>query len=267
MSDAAILAALRSADLRARVAALDALAASGAPLGAPLALAVAACVDVGVKAVQRRAADVLRLADDTARPAVLAALHAGLAAADASRRWGAAYALGQLGVLDPALLPPLVETLASRDGDRRWAAAALLVACGRAAVGDVVAAMRTVLAAPAPESRKMALYVLRDLGVDDPETAGVVLAAAADADVSVRLAALAALARLVPRMPAACDAALRLAREDPDLGVRRAAVSALGHVGRGVAAAGAAVDAALASDDSGLRRAATGARRRLDDES
>ncbi len=257
--------ALRSADARVRVAALAALAEAGAPIETGLALAVAECVAVDVKAVQRRAADVLRLASDAARPEVLRALRASLAGDDPSGRWGAAYALGHLGVLDAALIPPLAAALASRDGDRRWAAAALLVACGAIARADVVATMRETLDAVAPEARKMALYVLRDLGVGDDAIVVAMLAALRDPDSSVRLAALSAMTKVVPARSDVCDAIVRIAQTDPDVGVRRAAVSALGDVGRGIVAAETVLATALASSDDGMRRAAATARRRRGD--
>ena len=258
------LRALASADARVRLAALEELAAEDGPLAAPLALAVVECLGSGSKALQRRATDVLRHADEAARPPVIAALRTALAAPDASRRWGAAYALGRLEVLDPALVPPLLEALGDRDGDRRWAAAEIMVGCGARHPGAVVPALRAALHAPLPELRKMALYVLRDLGRHGVALADFVdalLAATRDDDAAVRLAALAVLVRLERPPSAACDAALRLATADPTPGVRRAAMSALGVLGRGVPAAQAALDAALASDDVSMRRAAEGARR------
>jgi HEAT repeat protein len=255
------LRALASTDARVRLAALEELAAEGAPLAAPLALAAVECLGSGSKALQRRATDVLRHTDEAVRPAVLAALRAGLAAPDPNRRWGTAYALGRLDVLEPALVSPLLEALGGRDGDRRWAAAEIMVGCGTRHPEVVVPALREALHAPVPELRKMALYVLRDLGIDLPGFADELLAATRDDEPPVRLAALAVLVRLERPPPAACGAALRLATEDPNPGVRRAAVSALGVLGRGVPAAEAALDAALASDDVSMRRAAEGARR------
>jgi HEAT repeat protein len=259
------LRALASGDARIRLAALEELAAEAGPVAAPLALAVVECLGSGSKALQRRATDVLGHTSEAARPAVLAALRAGVAAPEASRRWGAAYALGRLGVLEPALVPALLEALGDRDGDRRWAAAEIMVGCGARHPDEVVPALRASLGSAVPELRKMALYVLRDLGIDRAGLAGEVLAATRDEDSAVRLAALALLVRLEQPPPAACEAALRLATEDPNPGVRRAAVSALGVLGRGVPAAEAFLDAALASDDVSIRRAAAGARRRRAD--
>jgi len=260
---AEVVAALRSPDAGARQRALELLAADPEPIPEEIAVAVIECLGMPRKAIQRRAADVLCANAAGARPLVLARLRAASRAADASLRWGATFALGRLGVLDPDLVPPLLEALADRDGDRRWAAAALIVACGRQFPGTVVPALLGALAGAGSELRKMALYALRDLAPGTPEVAAALVARMRDADVGVRLAALSGLCRLQPLPPDACDLVLRALRDDPDPGLRRAAMSALGHVGRGVAAVAGVLEAATRSDDPGLRRAAAQARRRL----
>ncbi len=257
--------ALTSPDARVRLAALERLVARHQPISAPLALAVVECLGAGSKALQRRAADALRCTSESARPIVLAALRRAAASADRDRRWGAAYTLGQLDVLEPVLVPALLEALQDRDGDRRWAAAELLVRCGMPHSTEVVSAVRDVLRATIPEGRKMALYVLRGLEIDAPEVTREMLGATHDGDAAVRLAALAALTGLREPPPDACEEALRLVREDPSPGVRRAAVSALGKLGRGVVAAAEAISAALDSADPSLRRAAQTAKRLLSD--
>jgi HEAT repeat protein len=260
---AEVVAALRSPDAAARQRALELLAADPEPIPEAIAVAVIECLGVPAKAVQRRAADVLRATAAAARPLVLARLRDATRAADPCLRWGSTFALGQLGVLDPELVPPLLEGIADPDGDRRWAAAALLVACGRRFPEVVVPALLGALAGAGSELRKMALYALRDLAPGTPEVAAALVARMRDPDVGVRLAALSGLCRLEPLPPDACDLVLRALRDDPDPGLRRAAMSALGHVGRGVAAVADVLEAATRSDDPGLRRAAALARRRL----
>ncbi len=208
----------------------------------------------------------LRATDAGARPAVLARLRAAMRAPEARMRWGATFALGQLGILDPAMVPSLLEALGSADGDQRWAAAALMVGCGRIAPGAVVPALLAALERTSPELRKMALYVLRDLAPGTPEVRDALVSSLHDPEVGVRLAALSGLSRLDPLPPGACDLLLAMLRNDPDPGLRRAATSALGHVGRGVEASAVrdVLDAAARSDDPGLRRAAEAARRKLD---
>jgi HEAT repeat protein len=254
--------ALVSPDVGARLAALEELAAGGA-LDERDVLAVLACLGVGTKALQRRAADVLCAADATTRPLVLARLRVGLASTDVDERWGAAYTLGRLGVLEPELLPALLDALAHHDGDRRWAAAALLVGCGERHRSTVVPALLGATRGEPSELRRMALYVLRDLAPSDASVAPAFLHALDDGDATVRLAALSALARLGAPPPEACARVLRRARDDSDAGVRRAALSALGRLGAGVADAETAIAAAERADDPATRRAAAAARRQL----
>jgi HEAT repeat protein len=99
--------------------------------------------------------------------------------------------------------------------------------------------------------RKMALYGLRDLGGPVAEA----MAALDDPDTGVRLAAMAALAR-APADPQ--EAATRLAPMlgDADVGVRRAAAAALGRVGVAAPVAVDALRVAAAGADEPLRRAA-----------
>jgi HEAT repeat protein len=258
------IAALQSSDLARRRAALEQLAADPQPLSETLALAVVDCVGASAKAVQRRAADVLTATAESARRAVAARLHDLTRAPDARLRWGATFALGRLGILEADMVPALLEALDNPDGDQRWAAAGLMVGLGRLYPAAVVPALLGALDQASAALRKMALYVLRDLGPGTPEVRDALIACMRDPDVGVRLAALSGLCRLDPLPDVACDLVLQILRDDPDAGLRRAATSALGHVGRGVAAVREVLDAAAASDDPGLRRAAEVARRRLD---
>jgi len=262
--DRGIIAALHSADTGARCAALEQLAAESHPLREAVALAVVDCLGASSRALQRRAADLLRSAGASAQPCVMACLRESLRAADRRLRWGAALALGRIGILEPAMVPALLEAFAEPDGDCRWAAAALMVACGRDHAGAVLPALLGALGTGGPEQRKMACYVLRDLAPSAPEAARALVSAMRDPDVGVRLAALSGLCRLDPLPETACEIVLERLRDDPDPGLRRAAVGALGRVGRGVAAAQEALAAAAASEDAGLRRAAARARRRLE---
>src|SRR5204863_3301216 len=97
------------------------------------------------------------------------------------------------------------------------------------------------VASDSAQQRKMALYVLRDVAPHDERVRAVTVTSLVDDAVGVRFAALSALVRLVPRPPEACDLVLALAMRDPEPGLRRAAIGALGWVGRGVSAVAAAL--------------------------
>lgn len=262
MSEPALLAELAHEDPIRRHAALESLAAPGVALDADALEAVVACLGALHKSVQRRAADLLQQTES--RAPVVARLRRASAGADARLAWGATYALGRLGIVEPAMVRPLVEVLGRRDGDERWAAAVLLTRCARAYGDAVVTTLVAAAADPDPERRKMALYVLRDAAPAHPAVREATMVGLRDPVVGVRFAALSTLLRLVPVPSEACALVLSLFRDDPEIGLRRAAVNALGSVGRGVSAAAAVLADAATSDDPGLRRAAVAARRRLE---
>jgi HEAT repeat protein len=242
---------------------LERLSATTDALDAPTTDAIVVALASPEKTIQRLAADLLPRAAPDARPAAVARLRTALGSDDAGWRWGAAYALGRLGLAEPAMIAPLLEVLGDRDGDRHWAASQLLALCARAHREPVVAALLAAVDDGEPVRRKMALYTLRDVAPADGEVHAATLRGLRDPAVGVRFAALAALIRLEPIPAEACSAVLALTRDDPDGGLRRAALCALGDVGRGVSAAESAIAAAEASAEPLLRRAASIARRRL----
>ena len=257
------IAALASPDADRRRAALEVLAHAPDRLPGAAVPAVVACLATPEKRVQRIAADVLREVPPDLRPDVIAGLRAAMTSADSEWRFGAAWALGRLGVVDLAMVAPLVEALGALDGDRRWAAAELLTTCARAYADRVEAALLDAVRDGVPERRKMALYVLRDVASASPAVRDATTRALGDPAVGVRFAALAALVRLEPVPPDACTLVLVRARSDADAGLRRAALTALGEIGRGIGEVEREVAAAESSDDPATRRAAAIARRRL----
>lgn len=264
MSDAVVLSGLAGPDPSGRLLALERLALSAAPLGVETVAAVVACLGTPNKSVQRLAADLLSRVEAEMHGRVVALLRSALGSSDADLRWGAAYALGRIGLVEPAMIAPLLEVLGLQDGDFRWAAAELLIMCARVHPDAVVTALLAAVSDREAERRKMALYVLREVA---PAHRAVQLAAIqglADPVVGVRFAALAVLRRIDPVPPEACALVLRLVSEDSDAGLRRAALCALADVGRGVNAVGVALADAATSGDPGMRRAALVARRRWD---
>src|ERR1700674_243750 len=187
------------------------------------------------KVVQRRAVDALAAAA-ALDSRVVAALHAALDCGEPGRRWCAAYALSLItGALDLRAQKALLEALANSDGDVRWAAANLIVRLGGENPQPIRHGLIELEDHPDHNARKMAIYCLRDLKLDDPEVRATVERASRAAESGVRLAALSLLAHL-PRAHQdphddAVEIALRCLESDPDLGVRRAAASALGSCG------------------------------------
>lgn len=207
------------------------------------------------KVIQRGAAEALAALARAGQP-IEALLARGLADTAPRRRWGATYAWSRLGPVPAACLPVLLDALGADDGDLRWASATILRTL--TGVPAVPAALRALLGSPNPLQRKMALYCLRDLEVRAPDLERELVAALADADAAVRLAAMSALAALAEdRRGAARALVARL--EDADPGVRRAAAAALGRLGVGDVAVTAALRRAAAAGDPALERAAAGA--------
>jgi hypothetical protein len=259
----AITHALSSGEAARQLLALDALLECDrrGPLAEPLLDLALDMLGHERKAVQRTAAEVLALWS-RATPEIATRLRGLLGRGALRHRFGAAFALAKLGP-DPAMLPVLLETLGEADGDMRWAAAALVVELARREP-ERRDALVELAAHGTPGQRKMAIYCLRDLRGESPDLEAVLSQNLLHDDAGVRLAALACLSRLFAGEESALRAVLRAARDDRDLGVRRAAVSQLGEfpIVPGDREAEAVLSAAEASGDEGLRKAATAARRR-----
>jgi HEAT repeat protein len=219
------------------------------------------------KAVQRRAIDELVAIAASGDPLVTKKLRESIVSADRRVRWAAAYALGQIGAgafaTDSA--DALCEAMADDDGDIRWAATNLMVRLGRENLTEISARLLTLAADSDHNARKMALYCIRDLEIAGPELLAVLESAVHDADVHVRLAALAVLSRIRDASGQSVRIILECMKSDPDPGVRRAAASAVGNIqNAGADAMAALASVAADSADESLARAARGALNRLD---
>jgi len=219
------------------------------------------------KTIQRRAIDQLVAIAASGDPLVIEKLRASMAGSDRRVRWAAAYALAQIGAeafaMDSA--DALCEAMADDDGDIRWAATNLMVRLGRENLTEISARLLKLAADTDHNARKMALYCIRDLEIVGAELLAVLEGAVHDADVHVRLAALAVLSRIRDASGQSVRIILECMKSDPDPGVRRAAASALGNIQEASADAMAALALAAAdTDDESLARAARGALDRLD---
>lgn len=215
------------------------------------------CLGLPRKIIQRQAADACAAAA-TAGVAVAAPLLAAVNDENATRRWGAAYALARIGPPPVEILPTLLEVMGSNDGDMRWAAMDIVKRLDAAATPALI----TLAREGNPDQRKMATYCLRDLGAPPSDLEAVCRATLADSDVGVRLAGLALVATLADRTAAAAHV-MRL-RADPAPGVQRAAISTLGALGQRTPAIEHMLRDALATTtDPGLQRAAERSMRML----
>jgi HEAT repeat protein len=243
--------ALREGDSAERRRTLDEMLADDEALAPALAPALADCLADPDRAVQRRAADAMaRLADPETARSVLTPLL--VRAGSAGARWGAAYALARIGGAPAAdVLAVLLDALGGADGDRRWAAAELLGTFG--AAPEVEDALVALAGTGDATRRRMSLYCLRDLGARGKRIEDVAVRALEDPDPGVRLAALAAARGL--GSAAVTDAVARVLEDDANPGVRRAAAVTLGACA-GTPRARDALARAAAASDPALRRAA-----------
>jgi HEAT repeat protein len=219
-----------------------------------------ACLGHPAKAIQRPAADACRALAEQGM-AIRPLLEAALDASDPRLRFGAAYALARLGSPPPAALPALLAALSLDDGDVRWAAAELIGRTEPRAIA-VEGLLPLVTGGNAPQ-RKMALYCLRDLATASEEVQHATLGALQDPDPGVRLAAMATLARLARNDPSEAANGILKALDAEDPRERRAAAAALGDLGLATSAVRAALEDAARADDASLRRAAERSLRKL----
>ncbi|HBZ69549.1 MAG TPA: hypothetical protein DEP35_07405 [Deltaproteobacteria bacterium] len=219
---------LRNADPEERRAAC--LAARTDPAAALLADALGKALGDSVKAVARAASDALVEIGRRDRH-VDGVLREALRSDCPRRRFTAAYTSVRLHPATPSLLPALIEALGSADGDVRWAAAKILVDLGRL-YGEVLGVLiGLVRSGEDAVVRRMAAFCLRELAPDRPESARVLVAATRDPDLHVRRAALSALAGLLDPPPEVGERLLEVLATDEDPAAKRIAAVALGELG------------------------------------
>ena len=165
------------------------------------------------------------------------------------------------------LLPPLLEALDLDDGDQRWSAAHMLSLLGRTHGEVLPVVLHEAGAGAAPQRRRMALYVLRELAPERGETRDALLAGLDDPDADVRRAALSSLGKLHDPGPDSLTRVLELLGSDEDARMRRIAAAVLpaliqadpGQLDR----ARRTLEQSARSADTSLARAAALALRRL----
>ena len=237
------------------------------PAGALLIDALADALGDPCKAVARAASDALVQIGRRAG-GVESCLRRALHDEEPARRWGAAFTTARVEPPSPKLLPALVEALGGGDGDVRWAAARLLVETGRLHPETLPLLVGLVRGSESPVVRRMATFALRELAPDRPESAAALLEASRDPDLHVRRAALTAMASLLGPPPAVLERLTAALEGEADAASRRLAALALGELAAGQGVAAEFVDAALhaaanGSPDPDLRRAIDRALARL----
>ncbi len=161
------------------------------------------------------------------RPEVRESLNRLLQEVASEKRWPVAYTLGQLSQPSSSCLDTLMEALGSEDPDIRWATLQLLVRLGKKdkRIPPIVS---DLLNSGSPTQRRMAVYCLRDLGLEDRS---VQLQCLGDTDPLVRVAAVTALSKQSQLSEDVLSVLVRLNSNDTDSRVRNAAGFVLERLG------------------------------------
>jgi hypothetical protein len=214
-------------------------------------------LDAAQKPAIRKAVDALiALAQTSAE--VRDRLHRRLREPHINNPWAVAYILAQLPQPSHNVIQQLLEDLAHPDADIRWAIGLLLV---RLATRDqaIERELRRLCAAGNAMQRRMAIYCLRDLNLQDGASAEVFFLALRDVDPLVRIAAAAGLKKKAQLDAREKDALLTVFVKDPDSRVRSVAAVTLAQAGAPSEVFLQALNLAAESEDEQMRRAADAA--------
>ena len=116
------------------------------------------------------------------------ALHNRLSEASHRNYWPVAYILGHQARPSGLVISTLLDALDHREPDIRWANGLLLVRIAHQ-VGAVIPLLIELCETGSPHQKRMALYCLRDLALNDAESRLAMLTALDDKEPTVRVAA------------------------------------------------------------------------------
>jgi HEAT repeat protein len=172
--------------------------------------------------------------------------------------WAVAYVLAHLPQPSRDVTQRLLESLGHHDPDIRWAIGLLLAHLANRDEEITRQLLRLCTAGNALQ-RRMAIYCLRDLGLQDAESTEAFFLALRDPDPLVRIAAAAGLKKKTHLDWHAKDTLLTVFLEDPDNRVRSVAAVTLAQVGEPSERFLQALNLAESSENEQIRRAANAA--------
>jgi len=146
-----------------------------------------AALDHPDKPTIRAAVDKLIALAETSET-VRQALHNRLSEADHRNYWPVAYVLGHQAQPSGVVIRTLLGALDHREPDIRWANGLLLVRIAQQ-VAAVVALLTDLCATGSANQKRMALYCLRDLALNDEQSRAAMLKSLEDQEPTVRVAA------------------------------------------------------------------------------
>lgn len=185
-----------------------------------------------------------------------AALERSLNDGQRKNRWAIAYVLGHLPQPSGAAIRRLLGGLDHREPDIRWAIALLLVRITKSE-GGLVKLLLDLCRSGTVNQKRMAIYCIRDLQLNDDASMQELLTEARDEEPTVRVAAVTSLKTRPDADAAARRQLLELFRHDQDLRVRNAAAITLAQLGAPSEDFLAALRAAVDGENAQLKKAAT----------
>jgi HEAT repeat protein len=169
--------------------------------------------------------------------------------------WPVAYILGHLPDPSGAAIRNLLDTLDHREPDIRWACSLLLAKIARSEIA-VIELLIELCRTGTANQKRMALYSLRDLALNDPASLQAMLNSLSDSDATVRVAAVTSLKNRTEDTDRVRNALLQSYLIDADIKVRNAAAVTLAQMGSPSEEFLLALRQATQSDNSQARKAA-----------
>jgi HEAT repeat protein len=185
-------------------------------------------------------------------------LHQRLGEPQVKNPWAIAYVLAHLPQPSDDVTQRLLEGLGHPDPDIRWAIGLLLAQLANRDE-KVTGRLLRLCATGNALQRRMAIYCLRDLNLQDAASTQVFFLALRDPDPLVRIAAAAGLKRKTQLDLGEKDMLLTVFLEDPDIRVRSVAAVTLAQMGAPSERFLKALTLAEGSDNEQIRRAANAA--------
>jgi HEAT repeat protein len=145
-------------------------------------------------------------------------------------RWPAAYVLAHLPQPSSQTIQILLDGLDHPEPDIRWAIGLLLVRLGKAEQ-RIVDSLLELCRKGSSAQKRMAVYSVRNLNLNDENSLEILLALLHDADPTVRVAVVTSLKDRSQMDSAARHKILRVFSDDPDVRVRNAAAITLAQLG------------------------------------
>ena len=193
-------------------------------------------------------------ADD---PKLRAVLHQRLADPSLKNHWPLAYILASLPAPTQTVIKVLAQTLDHRDPDIRWAIALVLMRLAKTDA-SLLSDLVQLAANGTANQRRMAIYCLRDAGLNDQQRVATLLNSLGDVDPMVRVAVVTSF-KNSPLDENGKRKLLECFSRDPDVRVRNAAAITLAQMGTPSEEFLAELSKALAGDNTQLKKSATAA--------